>query len=365
MTKLSAASKRLLATAVVTIALPIGANAQEACSKYTVKAGDSLGSIALAAYGSYDYQIIFNANRETLAGNPNNLTEGLELALPCEDGRLSADQDLAASLQEKEQAAATTKKKSNSYQPPLKFVTGNGWAPFTSKDLEGGGILTRIATTALQRGGNDRESKVGWVDDWQSHIDVLLPSGAFDISIAWEQPDCSKLDILSEESVKRCTDFDFSLPIYEVAQSFFTLNDNKYVDAKSFTEYQGAKICRPAAWGSADLEVEGLVAPFIEMVRPKDPIDCANLLLEGKVDVYSIELETATANFEELGASDKVTLNPYNAKFTSYQLMTSKTNPRGRVYLSMLNKGIAEMRESGEWYDIVATGLAEYNKLGQ
>ena len=31
----------------------------------------------------------------------------------------------------------------------------------------------------------------------------------------------------------------------------------------------------------------------------------------------------------------------------------------------MLNRGITEMRESGEWYDIVATGLAEYNKLSQ
>jgi hypothetical protein len=29
----------------------------------------------------------------------------------------------------------------------------------------------------------------------------------------------------------------------------------------------------------------------------------------------------------------------------------------------MLNKGLLEMRESGEWYDIVATGLAEYNAL--
>ena len=28
----------------------------------------------------------------------------------------------------------------------------------------------------------------------------------------------------------------------------------------------------------------------------------------------------------------------------------------------MLNKGLGEMRESGEWYDIVATGLAEYNE---
>jgi hypothetical protein len=31
----------------------------------------------------------------------------------------------------------------------------------------------------------------------------------------------------------------------------------------------------------------------------------------------------------------------------------------------MLNRGITEMRESGEWYDIVATSLADFNKLSQ
>ena len=31
----------------------------------------------------------------------------------------------------------------------------------------------------------------------------------------------------------------------------------------------------------------------------------------------------------------------------------------------MINRGLTEMRESGEWYDIVAAGLDEYNKQSQ
>ena len=46
-------------------------------------------------------------------------------------------------------------------------------------------------------------------------------------SIAWEAPDCSKLDLLGEFSVRMCTEFDYSLPIYETAYSFSALNDNK------------------------------------------------------------------------------------------------------------------------------------------
>ncbi|MBL9050294.1 MAG: ABC transporter substrate-binding protein, partial [Tabrizicola sp.] len=108
-----------------------------------------------------------------------------------------------------------------------------------------------------------------------------------------------------------------------------------------------------------------LAPPVVEIVQPKNPIDCAELLLKGEVDVYSIEAETSTSNFTELNGVDKVVVNPALTTFITYHFLTAKSNPRGRVYIAMLNRGITEMRESGEWYDIVATGLAEFNKLSQ
>lgn len=362
--------KTRLQIGLVTIAttfavLPLASQAQEACTTYSVIEGDTLSSIALAAYGSYDYQMIFNANRDALAASPSTLTPGLQLILPCEDGRLTADAELNEVIQAETQKQETNRKASNVYEPPLKFVTSNNWMPFTDETLTGGGIFVRMASTAMQRGGNDRAFEIAYVDDWMSHIEVLLPSGAFDLSIAWEAPDCSQLDKLGEFSKRMCQEFDFSLPIYETAYSFNTLPDNKYAGARSFADYAGAKICRPEAWPTGDLEVQGLAPPTVEFVQPKNPIDCAELLLKGEVDVYSIEAETSTSNFTELAAADDVVVNPALATFINYHFLTSKSNPRGRVYIAMLNRGITEMRESGEWYDIVATGLAEYNKLSQ
>ncbi len=353
----------LLAAAMMS--LPTIVSAQEACTTYTVKDGDTLGSIAQAAYGTFDYQNIFNANRDALASSPNSLPGGLQLILPCEDGRLAPDQELSAVIEAESEKQDTAKKKSNVYEPPLKFVTSNNWKPFTDESMSGGGIFVRMAATAMQRGGNDRGYELDYVDDWMSHVDVLLPTGAFDVSIAWEAPDCSKLDMLGEFSARMCTEFDFSLPIYETAYSFNTLADSKYAGARAFADYTGAKLCRPEAWPMGDLEVQGLAPPVIEVVQPKNPIDCAEMLLKGEVDVYSIEAETSTANFTELGGVDKVAVNPALTTFITYHFLTSKSNPRGRVYIAMLNRGITEMRESGEWYDIVATGLAEYNKLSQ
>jgi hypothetical protein len=356
---------RLPILAAAMISLPVIASAQEACTTYTVKDGDTLGSIAQAAYDTFDYQMIFNANRDALAANPNSLPAGLQLILPCEDGRLTPDQELTSIIETETQKQESAAKKSNVYEPPLKFVTSNNWAPFTDESLTGGGIFVRMAATAMQRGGNDRGYEVSYVDDWMSHIDVLLPSGAFDISIAWESPDCSKLDMLGEFSARMCTDFDFSLPIYEAAYTFNTLPDSKYANARSFSDYTGARICRPEAWPLGDLEVQGLTPPIVEYVSPKNPIDCAEMLLKGEVDIYSIETETSVSNFEELDASDKIAVNPALTTFISYHFLTSKSNPRGRVYIAMLNRGITEMRETGEWYDILASGLAEFNKMSQ
>jgi polar amino acid transport system substrate-binding protein len=67
------------------------ASAQEACTTYTAKEGDTLGAISSAAYGTYDYQQIFNANRDIIAASPNSLVPGTQLVLPCLDGRLRPD----------------------------------------------------------------------------------------------------------------------------------------------------------------------------------------------------------------------------------------------------------------------------------
>jgi phage tail protein X len=344
------------------MALPNVGMAQEACTTYTVKDGDTLGSIAQAAYGSYNYQMIFNANRDAIASNSNNLPAGLQLVLPCEDGRLTPDAELSSVIDSETEKQETTRDPNRPYLPALKIVTANDWKPFTDESLSGGGIYVRMATTAMHRGGNDRDYKISFVDDWGSHIDTLLPSNAFDISIAWSKPDCSKIDLLGEFAVKMCTEFEFSVPIYEVAYSYNTLLDSKYAGARAFSDYAGAKICRPEGWPTSDIEVEGLAEPVVTFVRPKAPMDCAKMLLDGKVDVYSLEVETTTANFEELGATDKVELNPALATFNTHHFVTSKNNPRGAEYIAMLNRGIEEMRQSGEWYDIVATGLAEYNQ---
>ncbi|WP_170428635.1 LysM peptidoglycan-binding domain-containing protein [Ruegeria arenilitoris] len=109
---------------------PIAASAQIACESYTVKAGDTLAGISETAYGSRDYQIIFNANRNVIAGNPNNLAPGIVLNLPCADGRLNASPQFDDIVQREEEKAAKITPR-NDYEPPIRLLAGNDWAPCT------------------------------------------------------------------------------------------------------------------------------------------------------------------------------------------------------------------------------------------
>ena len=59
--------------------------AQEACTTYTVVAGDNLRYIARSAYGDADlYRVIYNANVATIGAKADLVVVGATLVIPCD-----------------------------------------------------------------------------------------------------------------------------------------------------------------------------------------------------------------------------------------------------------------------------------------
>jgi hypothetical protein len=354
---------RLLATATTLAFLcPAGAWAQSACESYTVKDGDSLALIAFSAYRSYDYQIIFNANRNLLAGNPNDLDPGTVLQIPCEDGRLTADTQFLDVVEEQEKIAAAKPKKSV-YEPDIKILLASGWAPYTDDSLSGGGFLTRLATTALNRAGNDRPYELGWVNDDSSHLTTLMPLGAFDIAVAWTVPDCDKNpDLMGEDSKRRCYDYYHTVPLYESIIGYYTRPDSDYADAKTLADFSGARFCRMKGYFTNDLEEAGLVDPLITLVRPTSAEDCIKAVADGTADVTGMAVQQALGAISATGLEAEVD-DTSVTYLTTIRILAHKSNPFALQYIAMLDAGLNEMRETGEWYDVVSSTLAEYNKV--
>jgi len=355
--------KKVAISATAVTALSAGAAAaQEACTNYTVEDGDTMATIAIAAYGTSNYQPIFNANRNVIA-NPNSLAPGLVLALPCADGSLpngqSAQEIIAA-----EEARAANVKRSSVYQPPIKLVTGNGWAPFADETLNGGGFIARLGTTALNRGGNARDYSVSFVDDWNSHLETLLPLGAFDVSMAWVMPDCTNRTFeWSTETQTRCTQFDSSVPVYDTVFGVYTLPESSYASATSYEEFKGATICRMTGWGLFDLEAAGLGGDDYTRLDPVTARECVDAVLTGSADIATFEVQLMSDTMGEMGLNtNDLVENPFVSTTQSLRFIAHRSNPFGKQYLAMLNKGLNEMRESGEWYAIVSDTLREHNE---
>lgn len=328
--------------------------AQEQCSAYRVVGGDSLGLIAARARVPGGYQAIFNANRNILQ-NPNVVSAGQVLQIPCADGSLPGSTAVVA----RPAAVAAPTPVTSSPARALRVVTSSGYAPFADENLEGGGALTQMVRSAISTGNPDQDFSVTFVNDWGSHLESLLPIGAMDMAFPWFKPDCTKVEFLSPASAFRCTEFNHSAPLYDAVVGFYTLKGSAYANATSYKELQGATICRPEAWFTFDLEAEQLMPPNVQLVRPVPQNGCWPLLVEGEVDIVTLDALPAEEDYREAGLQDQVTNIPDLASNQTLHVFVSKDNAFANAALPSFDAGLEKLRLSGEWFNIVRAGILE------
>jgi polar amino acid transport system substrate-binding protein len=368
--------------------------AQEACTTYTVVAGDNLRFIARSAYGDADlFRVIYNANVDVIGPKADLIEVGVRLVIPCDPANpvtaapasgegagltaavVDPAREPATAAQEIPVAAAAAAPApvveavaaaAPAVAPPapVRMVTGNGYAPFADESLPGGGMFTQLVEMAIFRADPAIPYSMTFISDWQAHIDALLPSQAYDISFPWIKPDCSGATMLSPGDQARCDDFVFSAPFYEIVDGFFARSDSDLVTATDFAAFQGKRICRPEGFTTGVLEAVGLGMPRIELMRPTEATDCFEALAAGKVDLVSIDAEVGDSAIARLGMTGQFTQNPHLMSLQSLHVIAHKSNARAVEMVVQLDSGLVEMYESGEWYDIVSTGLAQ-NSLRQ
>jgi polar amino acid transport system substrate-binding protein len=369
-------------------------HAQDACTTYTVVPGDNLRFIARSAYGDADlFRVIYNANVAIIGEKADLIEIGAQLVIPCDPLNPSASvpaaadpgTGLAAAVVDPatepvqvvpelpvegtgeaavELAAAAAPEAAAPAPLPVRMVTGNGYAPFTDETLPGGGMFTQLVEMAIFRADPGIPYNMTFINDWQAHIDALLPSGAYDLSFPWIKPDCSGGTMLSPGDQARCDEFVFSAPFYEIVDGFFALADSDLIAATKYTAFEGKRICRPEGFTAGVLESVNLGEPKVQLMRPTEATDCFEALAAGKVDLVSIDAEVGDSAIATLGLTGKFVQNPHLMTLQSLHVIAHKSNPRAVEMVVQLDSGLVEMYESGEWYDIVSSALAQ-NPLRQ
>lgn len=394
--------------------------AQEACTTYVVAAGDNLRYIARAAYGDADlYRVIYAANVDVIGAKADLIEVGASLVLPCdpkeavtaavqpsvgletqvidpakvpvkvvpelpvaEAGTIKiepAAEEPAPTVEaaaepapaaEAEPAPTVEAAAEPAPEPapeaaaepapmayPVRMVTGNGYAPFADEMLPGGGMFTQLVEMAIFRADPSIPYNMTFINDWQAHIDALLPSGAYDLSFPWLRPDCETPDTLSVADRDRCDNFVFSAPLYEIVDGYFMAADSDLVAAIDYAAFEGKRICRPEGFTTGVLESVGLTSDKVQISRPIEVTDCFEALADGKVDVVSVDAEVGDAAIAKLDMVGDFVQNPHLMSLNSLHVIAHKANPRAVEMVKMLDEGAVEMYESGEWYDIVSSAL--------
>ncbi|NDW54167.1 transporter substrate-binding domain-containing protein [Aliiroseovarius sp. PrR006] len=393
--------------------------AQEACSNYVVERGDSLRQISLRVFGSTDFRPIYNANKDAIGKDPNIIRLGMTLKIPCPTAReaahaatvteaekmaremsaeLIADAEARAAaaiaeaearvanaeaeaLKASEEAVAAAKAEATAAieaaraegaalirkagtqdaspvdERQILLITGGNYAPFTDEALPNRGLYTKLVETAFLRAAPEQAYKIQFVNDWSSHLDLLMPTLAFDGTFPWSRPHCEEADALSESDRTRCETYNFSNPFYEVVDTYFARNGSGYETAMSHADFAGATICRPEGWSLTHMDAVGLYEPAITLFRPIEPDACFDAVANGTVDIVAIEAHLAVEAISRLGYQDEIIENPNLAAIKGLNVMTHVDNPDGEAVLEILNRGLDIMQQSGEWRDIVSTAL--------
>ncbi|MBD3625947.1 MAG: transporter substrate-binding domain-containing protein [Rhodobacteraceae bacterium] len=326
---------------------------------YSVQRGDTLHRISRRAYGNDDgWRLIFSVNREIIGANPSLIEIGQPLTIPC----------LEKEVAEPTTGTETIRRETTAepLPPPLKggirFVTASDWAPFSSEEQEQGGMMTEVVNAAMSKVRPAGDYQIDFINDWGAHLQPLLTDNAYDFGFPWFRPNCDVIEKLGEGSKFRCNNLFWSEPIYEQIIGFYTTTE--FDTPLSHSDLFGSRLCRPEGYSIFMLEERDLVAPNVTLMMPVDPSDCFDALLAGDADVVALAEDVARGIISDLDGGDRVVKQDALDAIATLHVVISKNNPNAQAYLELLNEGINELKDSGEWFEIVRRHLAEFMMRG-
>jgi len=356
----------LTVVALVGLGRPNAAVAQTCGTDHAIKEGETLAQIAARIYGNpAQWTVIFYANQDRLGANVSLLVPGLVLRLPC----------IGATPAQPLPAIATTPAQT----PPsggaafivsalvrrVEILTADGFAPYTGRSLEGGGMLTQVINSALGLIKEETKGRldygVSWVNDWSAHLRPLLLTRTFDAGFPWARPNCDAAD-LDQDSQFRCQRFFFSEPLYEEITKLFVPTNSRMRALRS-EELAGATLCRVAGQPIQELDEQGrnwLKEGKVLLLRPPTVDECFRLLENGTVQGV-VEGELAgRASMTSLGLADRVRMIEQPVALTTYHVLISKSHPHARIIIYYVNSSLERLRDSGEYDRIIERHLARF-----
>ncbi|MDT8344109.1 MAG: transporter substrate-binding domain-containing protein [Thermohalobaculum sp.] len=334
---------------------------------YTVVQGDTLSRIAERAYPGegWRFQAIYEANRSAIP-SAARIEIGDRLLIPCLDG--TGFQTREAALAGLAPGGATTAGAGAGAQPTATSPAAVGAvarilvlaeaAPYSGRRLPEGGMVTELVSRAMLRA----PSAVGYevvFEDARGAPEDAVTAGAFDLGFPVTRPDCARAATLAPAQRRLCEGFVYSQPLIEIENRLFVAPGSEIAAASDPGQLFGLRICRPAGSFTGDLTDEELVEPNIRLVRAAGLAGCFDALLAGRADVVVASGPDLDARLAQVGSAARASEIALMRRTRTIHAVAPKGNARGQAFLATLDRGLAELRASGEWSEVVANHLAQ------
>ncbi len=331
-----------IAIAVAAGLTPASAEAQICAPEaYTVRAGDTVFTIAQSKYGDPEkWTLIYYANESKLQASVFQVNPGDVLRLPCEPGSRQAD---ATPLR--------------SQDAELKLLTGGNFAPFTDQGWPGQGMITEIVNAALESTPSPVSYAIDWENDWSQHLFPKLDNKEYDMGFPWYQPDCN-----ATPDNTRCANFHFSDPLVEILVLLFVREGSGF-KYESDADILGKTLCRPNGYFTHDMDRpdrQWLSKGLVRLVQADSPQACFQELLAGRVDAVTVNVFLGAQTIETMGIRGQVVPLDKPLSVEGLHVIISKKHWRGTTHLYRFNSGLAALRESERYSQIVSKHLGVF-----
>ncbi len=359
------------------------AQADAACSVfYRVAAGDTLRTISLRETGTDDYDRLFRANTDILS-DPSRIEIGQLLYIPCNAGAFVDRSSAMAAAGRKPtfrdnlgtrragaradvpvagpSVAEVAKSAVPLTEPPaaLRVLTGSGLAPLSHRDLPGHGMANLLLSEALAAVKDTRTLELAVVDDWKSHLSVLMPTGAFNLALPWPRPDCGAA-VPTQLSQKLCASFVYSAPLYEIQMTTVALAGDPLEQARSANALAGRTVCRPAGFPAVDLEkTNKALKQEMTIVTRFTAEDCAAMMVEGRADAVSLPEVDAIRLLQSADFSGQLIRARYLGASVPVHALALRSAPGSEALIAKVNAGLAQLQTSGRWMEVISTYLRD------
>lgn len=333
--------KRLMAVAAFAFALGGPAQAQVDCDKtYTLQEGDTLLSVAQEFYGERSrWSVVYYANEDALGGNLVDLPAGVTLNIPCLEEQVERAPDPTPLIQD---------------DAGIRLLTGSNYAPFTDQSWPGNGMAYELVNAAFEEAPSPLPFSITWENDWSKHLFPMLDSKEFDMGFPWLKPDC---DALPDN--ERCKNFHFSDPIFDILVLLYVNKDRPFT-FETDADIHGKTLCRPKGYFVHDLDApdrQWLTRDLITLVQAESPDACFELLRDGKVDAVTVNEFLGAGKLKEMGLKDRIEPLPRPLASQSLHVIISKRHWRGTSNLYRFNAGLAKLKQTARYDEIVSRHL--------